>query len=214
MALCDLNRLDEAIMAFRSAIALNPTLAEAHYYLGNALSDTDCHEEAIASYRDAIAAAPHFPEAHYSLANALRDAGNLKEATQHYGAALAAGPTFATGWRTATSMDAFPVDMNTLKQLKILKQDATLSDSDHCELGFALYQTCKRLNRLEEGSTFSERPTPRAGLSWATNRRTTQLRSRPCPPNAPVGSMHPRQQWNPAHTSLSLSWECHGAAQR
>ena len=154
MALCDLNRLDEAIVAFRSAIALNPKLAEAHYYLGNALSDTDCHEEAIASYRDAIAAAPHFPEAHYSLANALRDAGSLKEAAQHYGAALAARPTFATGWRTATSMGAFPVDTNTLEQLKILKQDATLSDPDRCELGFALYQTCKRLNHLEEGFDF------------------------------------------------------------
>ena len=151
MALKDLARDDEAIAAFRHAASLNPRMAEAHYHLGNALLDNHRHDEAIASFRNAIASAPDFSEAHYNLANALRDCGNLNEAVDHYTSALRANPTFATAWRTATSMTAFPVDAETLEQLQILKQDSTRSAFERCELGFALYQCCKRLNRLDEG---------------------------------------------------------------
>lgn len=177
MALNDLARYDEAIAAFRHAVSLNPGIAETHYHLGNTLLDNHRHDEAIVSFRDAIASAPDFSEAHYNLANALRDCGNLNEAVDHYTSALRANPTFATAWRTATSMAAFPVDAETLEQLKIVKQDPTRSVLERCELGFALYQCCKRLKRFDEGFDYLEKANAlrKSELGYQPEREVTAL---------------------------------------
>jgi tetratricopeptide (TPR) repeat protein len=60
MDLSSLGRLPEAIAAFRSAIALDPDHANAHYGLGNALAtladqrgDPDLRPEALDAYRAA-----------------------------------------------------------------------------------------------------------------------------------------------------------------
>ena len=151
VALNDLARHDEAISALRTARSLNPTLTETKYHLGNALLDSRRHDEAIASFRDAIESSPDFPEAHYNLANALRDVGDLELAANHYLSALRCKPLFAAAWQAATSLNEFPVTENTLDQLKKLREESALNDHERCEIGYALYQTCKRLNQPEEG---------------------------------------------------------------
>lgn len=151
VALNALARHDEAISALRKAISLNASLTEAKYHLGNALYDSHRNDEAIASFQGAIASSPDFPEAHYNLANALREVGRLDEAAKHYQTALAGKPHFATAWRTATSMEAFPVSEETLVKLNSLRQDPALDDHERCEIGFALYQSHKRLNQLDKG---------------------------------------------------------------
>lgn len=151
VALNALARHDEAVSALRKAISLNASLTEAKYHLGNALMDSHRNDEAIASFRDAISSSPEFPEAHYNLANALREVGRLDEAAKHYQTALAGRPHFATAWRTATSMETFPVSTGTLAKLESLRQDPALDDHGRCEIGFALYQSHKRLDQLDKG---------------------------------------------------------------
>jgi len=72
-ALVDQGKLDEAVAAFRRAIALRPNFAEAHSNLGDALQDEGQLEEAIAAYGRAIALRPNFSEAYSNLGNALRE---------------------------------------------------------------------------------------------------------------------------------------------
>ena len=56
-------RCEEAIDAYRQAIALRPGHAESHANLGNALESLGRIDEAIAAYRRAIALRPDDPEA-------------------------------------------------------------------------------------------------------------------------------------------------------
>ena len=151
VTLNDLARHDEAVSALRTALSLNPTLTETKYHLGNALLGSRRHDEAIASFRDAIESSPDFPEAHYNLANALRDVGDLEHAAKHYLSALSSKPDFAAAWQAATSLSEFLVNESTLAQLKQLREESALNDHERCEIGFALYQSCKRLNQPEEG---------------------------------------------------------------
>jgi tetratricopeptide (TPR) repeat protein len=51
-------RLNDAIAAFQSAIALNPNLPEAHYGLGNALFEKNRMADAIAAYQKALQLSP------------------------------------------------------------------------------------------------------------------------------------------------------------
>lgn len=79
-----------AIEYYRQAIALNPSLAEAHHNLGLSLQkqNTSDWEEAISCYRKALELQPDFLEADVSLANALYAQGKLTPEQQvHYATA-------------------------------------------------------------------------------------------------------------------------------
>ena len=93
-ALQDKGQLDEAIAAYRQAIALKPNYPEAYSNLGNALRDKGQLDEAIAAYRQAIALKPDYPEAHSNLGNALKDKGQLDEAIAAYRQAIALKPNY------------------------------------------------------------------------------------------------------------------------
>jgi TPR repeat/Glycosyltransferase family 9 (heptosyltransferase)/Tetratricopeptide repeat len=77
-------QLDEAIIAYRQAIALKPEYPEAYSNLGNALRDSGRLDEAIISYRQAIALKPNYAEAHGNLATALLLWGDFKSDFKEY----------------------------------------------------------------------------------------------------------------------------------
>ena len=78
----------------RTALALRPDLAEAHYDLANALVHLDQIELAIAHYHRALEIQPDYAEAHGKLANVLSDLGRWQEALIHY---QSAGDRLPTG---------------------------------------------------------------------------------------------------------------------
>ena len=63
---------DTAIDLISRAIALNPTVAEAHGNLGNALLDRGRIAEGMTSLERAVALKPNDPRLHVNLANALK----------------------------------------------------------------------------------------------------------------------------------------------
>ncbi len=63
-----LNRLSEAIDAYRRAIRLQGAYPEAYYNLAIILKDLGAFAEAEAAYLKAIALSPNFLDAHYNLA--------------------------------------------------------------------------------------------------------------------------------------------------
>jgi Flp pilus assembly protein TadD len=64
-------RINEAISEFQAAIRLRPLDADAHNYLGFALTGKGQIDEAITQYREAIRLKPDYVEAHNNLTRAL-----------------------------------------------------------------------------------------------------------------------------------------------
>jgi len=98
------NRHDEAAATLRSAIALNPGHAVAHYNLGNVFKDRKMTDEAIASYRRAITANPGYAAAHFNLGNLLRARGMTDDAAASYNKAIAINPAHAGAYNNLGRM--------------------------------------------------------------------------------------------------------------
>jgi tetratricopeptide (TPR) repeat protein len=88
--------VDEAIACYQKAIALDPTLATAHYNLGNALSRKGQVDEVIACHRKAIALDPRFAMAHTNLGVALHRQGKVDQAVACFRKAIECDPKLAT----------------------------------------------------------------------------------------------------------------------
>ncbi len=84
-----------AIELIGKAIALEPTYAEAHNNLGNALRDQGRLEEEVAVYLRALELKPDYADAHNNLGNALQVQGRLEEAVAACRRALELKPNFA-----------------------------------------------------------------------------------------------------------------------
>jgi tetratricopeptide (TPR) repeat protein len=87
--------LSEAIDAYRRALELDPTLADAHCNLGTAWYNRGDREAARTSYEAALAQYPAHREANFNLANLLEEAGRREAAIHHYKRAVAADPCFS-----------------------------------------------------------------------------------------------------------------------
>jgi len=72
-------RLTEAVAHYRRSIAIRPT-AEAHTFLGWALSHQGHHEDAIAACKDAIAVDPDFGNPYNDIGAYLIELGRPDEA--------------------------------------------------------------------------------------------------------------------------------------
>ena len=75
-----LDRLDEAVAAYETALKLNPRYAKAHYNLGNALEKTGRVDQALRHYRTAVEIDPRQTGAQIALTRVDTRAGRLAEA--------------------------------------------------------------------------------------------------------------------------------------
>ncbi len=87
-------RLDEAIEAYRRAIALDPDFADAYCNLGTVYFNRGDREETRRWYEAALERDPGHLEAHFNLANLFEEAGRRESAVHHYKAALESDPLF------------------------------------------------------------------------------------------------------------------------
>ena len=84
----------EAIASLQRALALHPTLAPAHRYLGILLAERRDYATAAASFERAIEIDPGHPRAWCNLGNAQRGLGRFVEAESAYRRALALQPDY------------------------------------------------------------------------------------------------------------------------
>ncbi len=94
---CELetSRPEEARDAYRRAIELDPTHADAHTNLGRLLHEAGEVEAAEAHYRQALVAEPNDVTASFNLAVALEDQQRVDDAIAAYQRVLAADSTYA-----------------------------------------------------------------------------------------------------------------------
>jgi Flp pilus assembly protein TadD len=88
------DKLDEALLHFERAVALNPNYAAAHNNKGLVLKDKDKFDEAEKYFRRALELEPDYAEAHNNLAFVLRNLGRLDEASSHGERAIALKPNY------------------------------------------------------------------------------------------------------------------------
>lgn len=91
----DEDRFDDAERAYRSAIELDPSLANAFTNLGNLMVRRGKIEEAERLYVRALQVDPDQPEAYYNLGFLMYDQGNLPAAVLNFKRALRSDPSFA-----------------------------------------------------------------------------------------------------------------------
>ncbi len=93
-ALSATGQWDEAERHYRTALDLQPTIAETHSNLGNVLDRKGLYDDAAACYRQAIALKPEFSSAYFNLANVLTRTGQDEAATDSFNQALKLQPGF------------------------------------------------------------------------------------------------------------------------
>lgn len=87
--------IDRAEDAYREAVTLDPTLANALVNLGNVRYRRGAEDEAEALYRQALGVDPTQPEAHYNLGFLCFERGDADGAAVHFREALEQDPSFA-----------------------------------------------------------------------------------------------------------------------
>lgn len=86
-------RFTDAERLFRAAIALRPTMAEAHAELGATLRELDRCTEAVPVLQRALHLQPSLGEAHTTLGQCFEDQQNITAALDEYRTAMRALPT-------------------------------------------------------------------------------------------------------------------------
>jgi protein O-GlcNAc transferase len=95
LALMRSGQFDDAVAAFRFAVARWPGSPQLNFNLGIALNTAGQLDAAISAYRQAIALKPAYALAHNNLGNALRDKGQLDEAVAALRQAIVLNPNDA-----------------------------------------------------------------------------------------------------------------------
>ena len=89
LALHNCNRLDEAIVHYRTALAIAPDFAEAHYDIARSLFLKNQADEAIVHYRRAVGSNPTLRRPITTWAWLCRPRGQLDEAIEQFRMAVA-----------------------------------------------------------------------------------------------------------------------------
>ena len=79
-----LNRISDAMFAFKKVTQLNPNYAIGHNNLGIVLHKAGKLEKAVEAYNNAITIKPDYFEAYFNMGNALKDQDKLEESIQFY----------------------------------------------------------------------------------------------------------------------------------
>ncbi len=90
--------VDGAIVEQQEAVRLDPTLAKAHFNLGNALSRKEGCEPALKAFQEAVRLAPQMAVAHSRFADLLAAAERYDEAIAEYRQALNLDPKSVQTW--------------------------------------------------------------------------------------------------------------------
>jgi tetratricopeptide (TPR) repeat protein len=98
IALADMGKYDEAILAFNESIRLDPNRADSWYSKGVALYDMGKYDDSLKAYEEAIRLNPNHADAWYNKGIDLGIQGKYDEAIQAFDKAIDINPQDADAW--------------------------------------------------------------------------------------------------------------------
>jgi tetratricopeptide (TPR) repeat protein len=97
-ALKEQGKLEEAVEAYKKALAVKPDYADAYYNIGVTVQEQGKLEEAIEAYNKVLAIQPDYDDAYYNMGNVLKKQGKLEEAIEAYTKELTTNPDYAVAY--------------------------------------------------------------------------------------------------------------------
>jgi tetratricopeptide (TPR) repeat protein len=139
--------LDQAVAAYRHALAADPGLAAAHTNLGTLAYNSGDAEAARASFEAALALDPEQSEARYNLARILHELGDVELAASELRRVVQTAPDFADAhYNLATAL----LHLGSQRQAaEHLRRYLDLAADDSEELGPWLDEARARLDHLQ-----------------------------------------------------------------
>jgi len=112
-----------AAVAWREALTLDPTRADAWLGLGALLHDTRAYVEALALYDAALVRLPEHAELHYNRAIVLEDLDRPADALQAYADCIRLAPDFADAhWNAARLYEQRGAEQQALKHFSAFRR--------------------------------------------------------------------------------------------
>lgn len=135
---------DAAIDAFRRALTEDPSLAEAHLYIGNSQVHQGRLTEAITAYKEAVQANPQLIEAYNNLGSIYAESGQREEAMAVYRQALSLNEQFYDA-RTNLGLlyaESGRLDEAITEYMKVIRADVGVAEA-HNNLSMVYLQQGK-----------------------------------------------------------------------
>ncbi len=150
----DLGKLQEAEIATRKAIELQPDFAISHLNLGSILEDSDKLEEAENSFRRAIKLQPDLAKAHSNLGRILIEFDKLKEAEISFRKAIELQPDFA---KALSNLGRILIELGKSEEAEILIRKAIKLQPDQAESYQYLGIILRNKGAVDQAKICSER---------------------------------------------------------
>jgi tetratricopeptide (TPR) repeat protein len=151
--------LEEMEAASARAVALLPSLGEAHAVRGLALATLKRPEEARRAFERALELDPALPEAHYYFARACFQGGRLEEAARHFREAARAGEHYQAAFFAAQASEALGQKAEALEAyaaaLAVVERHMDLNPDDARAATMRAVALC-RLGRRQDGLHWGE----------------------------------------------------------
>jgi tetratricopeptide (TPR) repeat protein len=144
------NRLDEAIIEYKTALSLNPGYADAHNNLGNVYLKQNRLDEAIIEYKTALSLNPGYADAHNNLGLAYDKRNRLDEAIVEYKTALSLQPDIAEVHKIRSNLGDTYSKQNRLDEAIIEYKTAISLQPNIAEVHNNLGVAYLKRNRLDE----------------------------------------------------------------
>jgi tetratricopeptide (TPR) repeat protein len=134
----DEGKWDEALQAYRQALAIDPRYGDAYIGMGDAYMSSGKYKEGFAAYEQAISVAPWNPDAHYSLGAAYNDMARYGDAFKPFVQAIRLDPGFA---EAHYGIGYAYLRLENFKDALVYLRQAVRLKPDYAEAHLALGQT-------------------------------------------------------------------------
>jgi uncharacterized protein (TIGR02466 family) len=143
-ALASQNKAKEAIVAFKKALEIDPSVAELHFNLAILQSNANRIDEAITSYQRAVRLKPELVDAHYNLGIVLQSQNKYERAIESYQNAIDREPGF---YEAITNQGVCYQELGKLEHALATYQQA-LNIHQDAQLFYNMGTALKNLGRL------------------------------------------------------------------
>jgi tetratricopeptide (TPR) repeat protein len=142
-----LGKLEEAIEAYKKALAIKPDYADAYYNMGNTLKQQGKLADAVDAYRKALFIKPDYTDAYYNMGVTFKRQNNLEDAVDAYRKALLIKPDHVDAYN---NMGVALQEQGRLEEAIEAFTEALSLKPDFADAHYNMGYTLKEKGKLED----------------------------------------------------------------